>query len=78
VFFLFDLLHFGGENLMPAPLIERKERLQAVLANDTDAGLQYSAHIIGQGPAFLRRGDGRDFALAMKRRTAENSPQTLN
>jgi DNA ligase D-like protein (predicted ligase) len=54
VFFLFDLLHLDGEDLMPALLLERKERLQGVLANNTDAGLQFSGHVIGHGPEFRR------------------------
>src|SRR6516165_5386893 len=33
VFFLFDLLHLDGEDLRPRPVIERKERLSALLAN---------------------------------------------
>jgi bifunctional non-homologous end joining protein LigD len=35
---LFDLLHLDGEDLKPAPLLERKERLQGIVANNTDAG----------------------------------------
>ena len=33
VFFLFDLLYFDGEDLRERPLIERKERLGALLAD---------------------------------------------
>jgi bifunctional non-homologous end joining protein LigD len=33
VFFLFDLLYLDGEDLLPRPLIKRKERLAALLAN---------------------------------------------
>ena len=51
VFFLFDLLHLDGEDLGPRPLIERKERLAALLPAD-GAPLHYSDHVIGQGPAF--------------------------
>jgi bifunctional non-homologous end joining protein LigD len=51
VFFLFDLLHLGGEDLCPRPLIERKDLLSALLAN-TAPRLHYSDHVIGQGPAF--------------------------
>jgi ATP-dependent DNA ligase len=40
VFFLFDLLHLDGEDLMRAPLLERKDRLQGILSNNTDAELQ--------------------------------------
>jgi DNA ligase D-like protein (predicted ligase) len=51
VFFLFDLLYLDGEDLRPRPLIDRKERLSALLANAAPC-LHYSDHVIGQGPAF--------------------------
>jgi len=51
VFFLFDLLHLDGKDLRQRPLIERKERLRALLANAGPC-LHYSDHVIGQGPAF--------------------------
>jgi DNA ligase D-like protein (predicted ligase) len=51
VFFLFDLLHLDGEDFRPRPLIERKERLSALLANAPSA-LHYSDHQIGHGRAF--------------------------
>jgi bifunctional non-homologous end joining protein LigD len=54
VFFLFDLLYLGGEDLRPRPLIERKQRLSALLAN-AGPWLHYSDHVLGQGPAFYER-----------------------
>jgi DNA ligase D-like protein (predicted ligase) len=51
VFFLFDLLYVDGEDLRPQPVIERKERLGALLANAGPC-LHYSDHVVGQGPAF--------------------------
>ncbi|HWX27227.1 MAG TPA: hypothetical protein VNZ53_07285 [Steroidobacteraceae bacterium] len=51
VFFLFDLLHLDGEELRERPLIERKQRLSALLANAAPS-LHYSDHVVGQGPAF--------------------------
>ena len=51
VFFLFDLLYLDGEDLRERPLIERKERLSALLASAAPS-LHYSDHVIGQGPAF--------------------------
>jgi ATP-dependent DNA ligase len=59
VFFLFDLLFLDGEDLRPRPLIERKERLGALLAN-APPSLHYSDHVVGQGPAFY------DKACAMR------------
>jgi ATP-dependent DNA ligase len=54
VFFLFDLLYLDGEDLRPWPLIERKERLSALLANPGPC-LHYSDHVIGGGPAFYSK-----------------------
>ncbi|MGA8757848.1 MAG: non-homologous end-joining DNA ligase, partial [Stellaceae bacterium] len=51
VFFLFDLLHLDGEDLIERPLIERKQWLAVLLAS-TGSPLQYSDHQIGLGPAF--------------------------
>jgi bifunctional non-homologous end joining protein LigD len=51
VFFLFDLLHLDGEDLCLRPLIERKERLAALLANAPSA-LHYSDHQLSHGRAF--------------------------
>jgi bifunctional non-homologous end joining protein LigD len=59
VFFLFDLLYLDGEDLRERPLIERKERLKALLAKAAPC-LHYSDHVIGQGPAFY------DKACAMR------------
>jgi bifunctional non-homologous end joining protein LigD len=51
VFFLFDLLYIDGEAIGPAPLRDRKGRLQELLAS-IPAPLQYSDHQIGRGPEF--------------------------
>jgi bifunctional non-homologous end joining protein LigD len=64
VFFLFDLLHLDGENLMALPLVDRKARLASLL-NGAPGSLRYQDHQIGQGPAFHRltcdRGGGHAF-----------------
>jgi DNA ligase D-like protein (predicted ligase) len=54
VFFLFDLLYFDGEDLRPWPLIERKQRLSALLANAAPC-LHHSDHVVGQGPVFYEK-----------------------
>ena len=54
VFFLFDLLHLDGEDLRARPLIDRKERLRALLANAAPS-LRYSDHVTGQGPASYEK-----------------------
>jgi DNA ligase D-like protein (predicted ligase) len=53
VFFLFDLLHLDGENLMALPLVERKTRLADLLKGTPDS-LRYNDHQIGHGPEFHR------------------------
>ena len=53
VFFLFDLLHLDGEDLMVLPLIDRKTRL-AYLLKGAPESLRYNDHQIGRGPAFHR------------------------
>jgi bifunctional non-homologous end joining protein LigD len=51
VFFLFDLLHLDGEDLMARPLIDRKTRLAALLSN-VSLSLRYCDHQIGRGREF--------------------------
>jgi bifunctional non-homologous end joining protein LigD len=51
VFFLFDLLYLDGENVSAQPLVERKARLAALLAN-ARSPLHYCDHQIGHGRAF--------------------------
>jgi DNA ligase D-like protein (predicted ligase) len=53
VFFLFDLLFLDGEDLQALPVIERKDRLKALLS-DAPSCLQFADHQIGRGPAFHR------------------------
>jgi len=53
VFFLFDLLHLDGENLMALPLVDRKTRLASLLNGAPDS-LRYNDHQIGRGPEFHR------------------------
>jgi ATP-dependent DNA ligase len=68
VFFLFDLLYLDGEDLRPRPLIERKQRLSALLAN---AGpyLHYSDHVLGQGPAFYEKAGAMHVGGIVSKRT---------
>ncbi|MCR4282407.1 MAG: DNA ligase D [Bauldia sp.] len=50
VYFAFDLLFLDGEDLRKLPLIERKKRLAALLADQPRAGpLFYSDHVVGNG-----------------------------
>lgn len=51
--YVFDLLGFGGFDLRPLPLLERKSLLKQVLP---DAGpLKYSDHVDGGGEAFFEQ-----------------------
>lgn len=47
-FYAFDLLELDGEDLAPLPNIERKERLEALLA-DTPPPIHVADHVIGAG-----------------------------
>ena len=50
VFFAFDLLEQDGEDIAPLPQVDRKARLEAVLANlPVDSPIQYSQHVVGHG-----------------------------
>lgn len=52
VFFLFDLLHLDGLDTRRLPLLERKAKLQVLLAGAGDR-LRYSEHMIGEAPEIL-------------------------
>jgi bifunctional non-homologous end joining protein LigD len=54
VYFIFDLLHLNGDDVGARPLIERKERLVALLS-DIAPPLHYSDYHRGAGPAFHER-----------------------
>jgi bifunctional non-homologous end joining protein LigD len=55
-FFAFDLLEEGGEDLAMKPLLERKRRLQALLADlPAESPIHYSDHIQGQGGRVLAK-----------------------
>ena len=53
VFFAFDLLYLDGDNLMPAPLADRKQRLQQLLEKH-QGSVRYCDHQVGLGPQFLQ------------------------
>lgn len=54
LFYLFDLLHIDGEDLRDDALIERKERLKALLGEDEADPLRYSEHFIEPGKTMLK------------------------
>ena len=56
VFFAFDLLFAGGEDLRPLPLLDRKERLRKLLgrsAKSTRAPIRYVEHFDADGEQVL-------------------------
>ncbi|HEY5289592.1 MAG TPA: non-homologous end-joining DNA ligase, partial [Caulobacteraceae bacterium] len=52
IFFAFDLLIDGGEDLRPAPLTERKARLKTYLAR-AGGDIRYVEHFVAAGEAVL-------------------------
>ena len=48
LYYAFDLLELDGEDLTRLPLIERKEKLKALIGEGTDR-IRYSDHIVGRG-----------------------------
>jgi DNA ligase D-like protein (predicted ligase) len=54
VFFLFDLLHLDGQTISPAPLLDRKARLQELLKAAPPA-LKFTDHQIGRGSEFYAK-----------------------
>jgi bifunctional non-homologous end joining protein LigD len=59
VYFVFDLLYLDGDDLRPAPLLERKQALRALLdaaGIGTGSGpIRWSDHVAGQGEDFYRQ-----------------------
>lgn len=54
VFFAFDLLHLGGEDLRADPLLARKEQLDALMQGAENSGpLRYSEHFVEPGQTML-------------------------
>ena len=55
VFYAFDLLELDGEDIARLPQIERKERLEQLLAHvPADAPIAYSEHIVGRGEEVFK------------------------
>ena len=53
VAYVFDLLHLNGKDLTKLPLVERKEKLEALLGKSNT--LRYSGHVIGQGEEMFAK-----------------------
>jgi bifunctional non-homologous end joining protein LigD len=52
IFYAFDLLSLDGEDLTGLPLLERKQKLEALVGKD-EGRIRYSDHIVGQGEKLL-------------------------
>ncbi|HVY25161.1 MAG TPA: DNA ligase D [Polyangiaceae bacterium] len=56
VYYAFDLLHLAGEDITERPLLERKSLLRELLTRSESAlgaHVRFSAHVVGNGPAFF-------------------------
>ncbi|GGZ34904.1 DNA ligase D [Asticcacaulis endophyticus] len=53
-YYVFDCLHLDGEDLRPLPLLERKERLEALLTKAGTDRVIYSEHFTKKGDSFHR------------------------
>ena len=56
-YYAFDLLYVDGSDLTSAPLIDRKERLHAIVSTNQNAktALRYSDHWIGRGEGLFEK-----------------------
>jgi bifunctional non-homologous end joining protein LigD len=52
-YFIFDIVHFDGEDLLALPVEQRKERLRDLLGAKPPAPLGYVDHVIGGGADFF-------------------------
>src|SRR5262249_1978323 len=55
VYYVFDLLHLDGRDLVRAPLIERKRALEVLLGRKGKAPIRYSEHFATDGAEVLAR-----------------------
>lgn len=54
-YYVFDLLYLNGEDLRHLPLLERKEKLNALLFHYDFSFVRYSQHIAGKGVALFKQ-----------------------
>jgi bifunctional non-homologous end joining protein LigD len=52
-YFIFDIVHLDGEDLLALPVEQRKERLRGLLGAKPPAPLRYVDHVIGGGADFF-------------------------
>lgn len=54
IYYVFDLLFLEGEDLRELPLVERKEKLEALLGKNKAKNIRYSEHLDGGAKQFLK------------------------
>jgi bifunctional non-homologous end joining protein LigD len=55
-YYVFDLLHLNGNDLMPLPLLTRKETLAEILkAKSASSPIRHSEHWLGQGDSLYEK-----------------------
>lgn len=55
VFYVFDLLFLDGQDLRDHPLMERKEKLEILLAPLKNTNIKYCDHIVTKGEQFFEK-----------------------
>lgn len=74
-YFVFDLLHVDGDDLLTLPVEERKIELRALLSASPPAPLRYVEHVIGSGREFFAAACGlRWEGIISKARTERYRP----
>lgn len=74
-YFVFDIVHLDGEDLLTHPIEQRKERLRGVLGVAPPAPLRYVDHVVGGGAAFFAAAsDMRLEGMISKSRTEPYHP----
>lgn len=66
-FYVFDLLYLNGEDLRSLPLLERKQKLAALLNQDLLA-VRYSDHIKGKGKDFFKEAQRKNIEGIMAKK----------
>ena len=74
ILFVFDLLFLEGESIAALPLIERKEHLRSLLANEVP-GFRFSDHVVGGGPRFREHACRLGLKVSSRREPIEDTLQ---
>ena len=69
-YYIFDMLHLNGYNMIALPLIERKSLIPGTLSELADGGelVRYCGHVAGEGKKFYNRAlaEAREGVIAKK------------